>query len=147
MCVGHGTSAVVGGGGGRSQRAAGAGEEVSAGGRQERERKVRGKSAAVRAPPLPSSLAVTSSQSATSSQDAGQCASCQQVGLLQLTGQRTVPSAWKGGKHLGGSDDVVEGIAAGLFDDVPREEAREVAEAAGLKKCGADDGIACLCFS
>lgn len=70
-----------------------------------------------------------------------------QVGLLQLTGQRTVPSAWKGGKHLGGSDDVVEGIAAGLFDDVPREEAREVAEAAGLKKCGADDGIACLCFS
>jgi len=64
-----------------------------------------------------------------------------QVGLLQLTGQRTVPSP------PGGSDDVVEGIAAGLFDDVPREEAREVAEAAGLKKCGADDGIACLCFS
>lgn len=41
-----------------------------------------------------------------------------QVALLQMTGQRTVPSAFLKGKHIGGSDDVMNGIANGLFNDV-----------------------------
>ena len=70
-----------------------------------------------------------------------------QAALLQKTGQRTVPSAWLRGKHIGGSDDVVAGVAAGIFNDIPKAEAKEHAEKAGLKKCGAEDGIPCLCYS
>ena len=66
--------------------------------------------------------------------------------LLQMTGQRTVPSAWLNGKHIGGSDDVVNGVASGLFKDVNTSQAKQIAEYAGLKKCGvANDGIPCLC--
>lgn len=69
-----------------------------------------------------------------------------QQALLRRTGQRTVPSVWLDGKHIGGSDDVVAGVRTGLFDNVPdKQEAREIAEAAGLKPCGAGDGIPCLC--
>jgi glutaredoxin 3 len=70
-----------------------------------------------------------------------------QIALMQMTGQRTVPSAWLDGKHFGGSDDVEAGAASGLFKDVNAGEARQVAEYAGLKKCGAasGDGIPCLC--
>jgi glutaredoxin len=70
-----------------------------------------------------------------------------QVALMQLTGQRTVPSAWVRGKHIGGSDDVVAGVSSGLFDDIPRQEARQYAELSGLKPCTAGDGIPCLCFA
>jgi glutaredoxin 3 len=69
-----------------------------------------------------------------------------QVALLQMTGQRTVPSAWLDGKHIGGGDDVVQGVASGLFKDVPKQEAKENAENAGLKPCGKGDGVPCLCW-
>ena len=68
-----------------------------------------------------------------------------QVRLLQMTGQRTVPSAWLNGKHIGGSDDVVEGVKSGLFKDVKAGEAKELAKESGLKPCGTGDGIPCLC--
>eukprot|EP00980_Cylindrotheca_fusiformis_P021095 scaffold8090_cov82-Cylindrotheca_fusiformis.AAC.8 len=41
-----------------------------------------------------------------------------QSALMQLTGQRTVPSAWVRGVHIGGSDDVHKSVVAGLFDSV-----------------------------
>eukprot|EP00980_Cylindrotheca_fusiformis_P023986 scaffold11291_cov72-Cylindrotheca_fusiformis.AAC.1 len=31
-----------------------------------------------------------------------------------MTGQRTVPSAWVRGQHIGGSDDVHDGIETGV---------------------------------
>jgi glutaredoxin 3 len=68
-----------------------------------------------------------------------------QVKLLQMTGQRTVPSAWLNGKHIGGGDDVVAGAKSGLFKDVNAGKAKEIAEESGLKPCGAGDGIPCLC--
>lgn len=68
-----------------------------------------------------------------------------QVALLQLTGQRTVPSAWLNGKHIGGSDDVVAGVQCGLFKDVPKSEIKKFAESSGLKPCDAADGVPCLC--
>lgn len=70
-----------------------------------------------------------------------------QVALLQMTGQRTVPSAWLRGKHIGGSDDVQSGVAAGLFNEVPKTRAKEYAEKAGVKPCGAQDGAPCLCVA
>jgi glutaredoxin len=69
-----------------------------------------------------------------------------QVALLQRTGQRTVPSAWMAGKHIGGSDDVAAGVQSGLFKDVKAGEARQIAEKSGLKACVAGDGIPCLCY-
>ena len=69
-----------------------------------------------------------------------------QVALMQRTGQRTVPSAWLAGKHIGGSDDVVAGIKSGLFKDVPAGEAKQVALDAGLQPCGKGNGIPCLCW-
>jgi glutaredoxin 3 len=68
-----------------------------------------------------------------------------QVKLLQMTGQRTVPSAWLNGKHIGGGDDVRAGVKSGLFKGVNAGEAKEIAEESGLKPCGAGDGIPCLC--
>ena len=38
-----------------------------------------------------------------------------QIALFQSTGQRTVPSVWLNGQHIGGSDDVIAGIESGLF--------------------------------
>jgi glutaredoxin len=67
-----------------------------------------------------------------------------QKSLLQKTGQRTVPSAWLNGKHIGGSDDVVSGVESGLFLDVDAGVAKTLSEKAGLKKCGAGDGIPCI---
>jgi glutaredoxin 3 len=67
-----------------------------------------------------------------------------QVALMQMTGQMTVPSSWLRGKYIGGSDDVQSGVAAGLFDEVPKTRAMEYAEKAGVKPCGAQDGAACL---
>jgi glutaredoxin len=68
-----------------------------------------------------------------------------QIALLQRTKQRTVPSAWLAGKHIGGSDDVVAGVQSGLFQNVDAGEAVKMAEDAGLQPCGAADGIPCLC--
>jgi glutaredoxin 3 len=70
-----------------------------------------------------------------------------QVALMQMTGQRTVPSAWLDGKHIGGGDDVVAGIGSGLFKNVPAGVSKQMAQQAGLQKCGANDGIPCLCGS
>ena len=68
-----------------------------------------------------------------------------QVALMQRTGQRTVPSAWLAGKHIGGSDDVVAGVKSGLFKNVEAGVAKQIAEAYGLKPCKAGGGIPCLC--
>jgi glutaredoxin 3 len=68
-----------------------------------------------------------------------------QVALLQMTKQRTVPSAWLNGKHIGGGDDVVNGVKSGLFSAVKAGEVKQLAEAKGLQPCGAGDGIPCLC--
>eukprot|EP00980_Cylindrotheca_fusiformis_P000454 scaffold111_cov89-Cylindrotheca_fusiformis.AAC.1 len=43
-----------------------------------------------------------------------------QTALMQMTGQRTVPSAWVRGEHIGGSDDVHKSIEAGLFGSLPK---------------------------
>jgi glutaredoxin 3 len=70
-----------------------------------------------------------------------------QIALMQMTGQRTVPSAWLDGKHIGGSDDVVSGVSSGLFRNVQAGVSKQMAEQAGLQKCGANDGLPCLCGS
>jgi glutaredoxin 3 len=71
-----------------------------------------------------------------------------QIALMQMSGgQRTVPSAWLDGKHIGGSDDVVDGVSSGLFRSVPAGVSKKVAQQAGLQKCGANDGLPCLCGS
>lgn len=70
-----------------------------------------------------------------------------QIALMQMTGKRTVPSAWLDGKYIGGSDEVVDGISSGLFSSVPAGVSKEMAQKAGLQKCGANDGIPCLCDS
>ena len=68
-----------------------------------------------------------------------------QIALMQMSGgQRTVPSAWLNGKHIGGSDDVVDGVASGLFRSVPAGVSKQMAQQAGLQRCGANDGIPCL---
>ena len=69
-----------------------------------------------------------------------------QVALLQRTKQRTVPSAWLNGQHIGGSDDVVAGVQSGLFKDVNAGEATQIAQDAGLTPCGKGDGLPCLCW-
>jgi glutaredoxin len=69
-----------------------------------------------------------------------------QAALLKKTGQRTVPSAWLRGEHIGGSDDVANSIRQGLFDAVPKAKAKEYAEGSGIQKCGAEDGLPCLCY-
>mmetsp|Transcript_4167 Transcript_4167/g.8946 ORF Transcript_4167/g.8946 Transcript_4167/m.8946 type:complete len:134 (-) Transcript_4167:1826-2227(-) len=69
-----------------------------------------------------------------------------QLTLMQKTKQRTVPSAWLDRKHIGGSDEVIAGVQSGLFKDVPKQKVDDVAEKAGLKKCGANDGIPCRCY-
>eukprot|EP00980_Cylindrotheca_fusiformis_P021093 scaffold8090_cov82-Cylindrotheca_fusiformis.AAC.6 len=43
-----------------------------------------------------------------------------QTALMEMTGQKTVPSAWVRGQHIGGSDDVHNGIETGLFDGLPK---------------------------
>ena len=68
-----------------------------------------------------------------------------QLAILQMTGQRTVPSAWLNGQHIGGSDDVVAGVRSGLFDKVDRGAIVQHAEQQGVRKCSDSDGIACLC--
>ena len=40
-----------------------------------------------------------------------------QAALREMTGQRTIPFVWLGGKHIGGSEDVARGVASGLFND------------------------------
>lgn len=68
-----------------------------------------------------------------------------QVALLQMTGQRTVPSAWVAGKHIGGSDDVHRHVHDGLFEEIPSmQAAKAYAKKAGIQHCGAQDGAPCL---
>ena len=38
--------------------------------------------------------------------------------LLKMTSQRTVPSVWLAGKHIGGCDDTLQGIQSGVFSAV-----------------------------
>ena len=69
-----------------------------------------------------------------------------QADLLKRTGQRTVPSVWLAGKHIGGASDTLEGIKNGLFSKVPKTDSIKHAENAGITKCKAADGIPCLCY-
>lgn len=68
-----------------------------------------------------------------------------QEALLERTGQRTVPSAWFAGRHIGGSEDVVAGIGSGLFESGRTGEKIKQVEEAGLEPCGKGDGLPCLC--
>lgn len=63
-----------------------------------------------------------------------------QAALKEMTGQRTVPSVWLRGQHIGGSDDVNIGISDGLFDGIPETAAKDYAGKAGVKPFGAEDG-------
>ncbi|KAL3927971.1 MAG: hypothetical protein SGBAC_012860 [Bacillariaceae sp.] len=68
-----------------------------------------------------------------------------QVALLQMTGQRTVPSAWVAGSHIGGSDDVRRHAHDGLFEEIATvQAAKGFAGKAGIQHCGAQDGAPCL---
>ena len=70
--------------------------------------------------------------------------------LLDMTGQKTVPSVWVNGKYIGGSDDTVSGLKNpyGPFKDVLKASAKQMEkdEAKGMKKCGEADGLACRCY-
>jgi len=46
-----------------------------------------------------------------------------QKALLDRTGQRTVPSVWVCGRHIGGSDDLRNQMSVGLFDALPKQAA------------------------
>lgn len=73
-----------------------------------------------------------------------------QAEVRKRTGQRTVPSVWYNGKHIGGGDDTVAGVESGLFKDAPRASFSvddEAKDEAGLKHCGEADGVACRCYS
>ncbi|KAL3927466.1 MAG: hypothetical protein SGBAC_013077 [Bacillariaceae sp.] len=69
-----------------------------------------------------------------------------QAALQQMTGQRTVPSAWVNGVHIGGSGDVYRHVhQGGLFHDRKKVfAARKHAEHSGIKHCGAHDGAPCI---
>ena len=68
-----------------------------------------------------------------------------QKSLITKTGQRTVPSVWLSGKHVGGCDDTLRAIADGVFDSVSNSEQVSAASESGIVECAADDGIPCLC--
>eukprot|EP00980_Cylindrotheca_fusiformis_P021099 scaffold8090_cov82-Cylindrotheca_fusiformis.AAC.12 len=63
-----------------------------------------------------------------------------QAALKELTGQSTVPSAWLRGQHIGGSEDVHQGIEDGIFDDIPKSTGEEYADKSGVMPNGTDDG-------
>ncbi|CAJ1959541.1 unnamed protein product [Cylindrotheca closterium] len=69
-----------------------------------------------------------------------------QAALLRMTGQRTVPSAWVNGVHIGGSSDVYHHVhQGGLFRN--RKQifaARKYAEHSGIQHCGAENGTPCI---
>lgn len=67
-----------------------------------------------------------------------------QAALIERTGQRTVPSAWVCGRHIGGSDDLRDQIKVGMFDVLPKLKGEKYAEKAGIKPCGSHDGTPCL---
>eukprot|EP00526_Cylindrotheca_closterium_P020275 CAMPEP_0113619914 /NCGR_PEP_ID=MMETSP0017_2-20120614/10129_1 /TAXON_ID=2856 /ORGANISM="Cylindrotheca closterium" /LENGTH=128 /DNA_ID=CAMNT_0000529531 /DNA_START=12 /DNA_END=398 /DNA_ORIENTATION=+ /assembly_acc=CAM_ASM_000147 len=67
-----------------------------------------------------------------------------QAALTELTGQRTVPSAWVCGRYIGGSDDLRDQINVGLFDFLRKLKSEKYAEKAGIKPCGCHDGAPCL---
>ena len=70
-----------------------------------------------------------------------------QAALLRMTGQRTVPSAWANGVHIGGSSDVFRHVhhQGGLFRDRKKIfAARKYAEHSGIQHCGAENGAPCI---
>ena len=68
-----------------------------------------------------------------------------QEALLRMTGQRTVPSAWVDGVHIGGSGDVYRHVQDGFFNDRKKIfSARKHAEHSGIQRCGAHDGAPCI---
>ena len=68
-----------------------------------------------------------------------------QAALLAKTGQRTVPSVWLAGKHIGGSDDTIKAVSDGTFSSLQTDQAIEFALEHGVKKSCAEDGLPCLC--
>jgi len=59
-----------------------------------------------------------------------------QAELLTQTGQRTVPSVWFRGEHIGGCDDTLAAIAAGKLAAAPDAggEEEDALAAAGPKQ-------------
>ena len=41
-----------------------------------------------------------------------------QAALLEITGQRTVPSVWIKGKHIGGCDDTTAALGSGKLKEM-----------------------------
>jgi len=48
-----------------------------------------------------------------------------QKALIERTGQKTVPSVWVCGRHIGGSDDLRNQMNVGLFDALPKQTTAE----------------------
>jgi len=46
-----------------------------------------------------------------------------QNALMERTGQKSVPSVWVCGRHIGGSDDLRNQMNVGLFDALPKQKA------------------------
>ena len=70
-----------------------------------------------------------------------------QAYLDELTGQRTVPSIWLDGKHVGGWTDFEKLAKGGKLKPRSGEKAEllAVVKSKGLLECGAADGVPCLC--
>jgi len=65
--------------------------------------------------------------------------------LHELTGQRTVPNVWIRGKFIGGSTELRAAVDAGALASIGTNQVLDFAKFAGLGKCGAADGVPCLC--
>ena len=70
-----------------------------------------------------------------------------QAYLLELTGQKTVPSIWLDGGFIGGFTDFEKHVAAKGLKAVGQKQSKthEVVKSKGLTQCGAADGAPCVC--
>ena len=70
-----------------------------------------------------------------------------QAYLLELTGQKTVPSIWLDGGFIGGFTDFEKHVAAKGLKAVGQKQSKthEIVKSKGLTQCGAADGVPCVC--
>ena len=64
--------------------------------------------------------------------------------LLERTGQRTVPSVWLDGKHIGGADDTVRAVESGMLDEdeaVHHEERHLISNVVGADDMRIEIGL------
>lgn len=65
-----------------------------------------------------------------------------QQALAEQTGQRTVPSVFLNGEHIGGCDDTLAAVKKGTFKSVNGDEQVAQAEKAGYPQGKTNDGSA-----